>query len=734
MKRYRWSAVLGVAAALSLGACATPAPRPAPAPPAPTATVVAPTPTPRPFDYPAAPKGETVDDYHGTLVPDPFRSLENAEDPSTVAWVDAENVLTRRLLDRPLRETLETRITQLVDYPRIGVPTRKGRFTFFFKNTGLQDQSVYYVQEGAAGGQSRVLIDPNTLSPDGTVALTAVSPTRDGTLLGYALSRSGSDRQEIYVRDVATGRDLPDKLLWAKFTSIAWNADKRGFFYTRYPEPGTVPAGEENYFPKLYYHRLGDPQANDRLVFEKPGEREAFLGAGASFDGRWLFIQISKGAGNKSEVHVLDLDARGARPLPVFTGYEHGYTLADAVRGRLYLRTDRGAPLGRVIEVDLTRLRRAGGADAPFTEIVPESKDNLSYVAIVNGRLVVDTLHDASDRLTVYGLGGKRESEIALPGIGTVGAITGEPDQTEMFLSFSSFTFPSTNYRYDFARKDLVLFQKPDVPVDTSLYETEQVWYPSKDGTQVSMFLVHRKGLARDGDRPAYLTAYGGFNVSITPYFLSSDFVLLEAGGVIAVANLRGGGEYGEAWHKAGMREKKQNVFDDFIAAAEWLVSSGWTKPARLAIEGGSNGGLLVAAVANQQPDLFGAVVCEVPVADMLRYHKYTVGSYWIPEYGNADVAADFPFLYAYSPYHNIRDGVRYPATLVTGADTDDRVTPGHAKKLAARLQASTSGEAPILLRVETKAGHGGGKPTSKRIDEAADIWTFVFWRLGVEP
>ncbi len=735
MKLARKALARAITAAgfLALCCCSSPPPKTAAPPPPPTATPIplSPTPTPRPYDYPVAPRGDAVDDYHGTRVADPYRSLENAEDPATSAWVDAENALTRRVLNRPLRETLKARITELVDYPRISVPTRKGRFYFFFKNTGLQNQSVYFVQEGTKG-EPRVLIDPNTLSSDGTVALSNVSPTRDGKLLGYALSRSGSDRQEIYVREVATGRDLPDKLLWAKFTSIAWTADDRGFFYTRYPEPGTVPKGDENYFPKLCYHRLGDPQGKDRLIFEKPAEKEVFIGAGVSYDGQWLLIQAVKGSGDRSEVHVLDLRKPGGKPVPVFSGYEHGYTIADVVRGKLYTRTDRDAPLGRVIAVDLTRGVPGVKGDARFVEIVPASGDNLTFATIVNGTLVVDALHNASDQLIAYSLKGRRLNEIGLPGIGSVGALTGEPDQTEMFLSFTSFTVPSTNYRYDFATKDLALFQKPEVKVDTALYETEQIWYPSKDGTKVSMFLVHKKGVAKDGDRPTYLTAYGGFDVNLTPYFLSSDFVLLERSGVIAIPNLRGGGEYGEAWHQAGMREKKQNVFDDFIAAAQWLIGDGWTKPARLAIDGGSNGGLLVSAVLTQRPELFGAVVCEVPVADMLRYHKYTIGSYWIPEYGNPDLAADFPFLYKYSPYHNVRDGVRYPATLVTGADTDDRVTPGHAKKLAARLQAATAGDAPILLRVETKAGHGSGKPTSKRIDEASDIWTFVFWRLGL--
>ncbi|HSS44027.1 MAG TPA: prolyl oligopeptidase family serine peptidase, partial [Thermoanaerobaculia bacterium] len=589
MRLVRWSAAPGIAlAAFLVFSCSTPAPRTAVAPPPPpTATPLPSTPTPRPYDYPSAPKGDTVDDYHGTRVPDPFRSLENAEDPSTAAWVDAENALTRRLLDRSEREALKARITELMDYPRISVPTKRGKFYFYFKNTGLQNQSIYFVQEGAKG-EPRVLIDPNALSPDGTVALTSVSPTRDGSLLGYTLSRSGSDRQEIYVRDVATGKDLPDKLLWAKFTAIAWTRDKRGFYYTRYAEPGTGPADEENYFPKLCYHRLGERQTKDRIILEKPGEKEVFLGASVSYDGRWLIIQAWKGASDKSEIRVLDLSRPGAKAVPVFTGYENAYTIADVVRGRLYARTDRGAPLGRIIAVDVARGLSAKNTDAPFAEIVPASQDNIVSATIVNNQLIVDSLHNASDRLTVYDLSGRRQNDVALPGIGSIDEISGLPDQKEMFVSFTTFTVPRTNYRYDFSKRELVLFQKPDVKVDTHGYETEQAWYSSRDGTNVSIFLIHRKGLARDGDRPTWLTAYGGFNINLTPFFVSSDFVLLERGGVIAIPNLRGGGEYGEAWHQAGTREKKQNVFDDFIAAAEWLVREGWTRPARLAIEGGS--------------------------------------------------------------------------------------------------------------------------------------------------
>jgi prolyl oligopeptidase len=718
-----------LALTLGPGACAM---NPAPAAPeaaAPTAAAPPPAPA-RAYTYPAAAHGDVSDDYHGTRVADPHRWLEKADDPATVAWVDAENRLTRSALDRPERQTIRARLTELYDYPKIGIPKKAGNRYFFFKNTGLQNQSVYYVQDGWSG-TPRALIDPNTMSSDGTVALSNVSPSEDGRLLGYAVSKSGSDRQEIFVRDVGTGQDLPDKLVWVKFSGISWTPDGKGFFYTRYPETGSVPAGDEHYFPKLHYHRLGDPQEKDVKLFEKPTEKEVGVGGGVSWDGRWLIILPGKGASNKTEVWVQDLKTANAKPVAVFTGYDNAYSVADIVDGRLYARTDRDAPLGRVIAVDLRRLPK-DNRDAPFVEIVAQGTDTIQTAEILNRKLVVRRLRNASTALEIRSLAGKLEREIALPGIGTVGGLSGDVDEKEMFLAYSSFTEPPTNFRYDFATGKLVAFQKTDVKVDSSLYETEQVWYPSKDGTKVSMFLVHKKGLAKDGNRPVYLYAYGGFNVSQTPGFSGTRYVFLEKDGIVAIPNLRGGGEYGEAWHEAGMREKKQNVFDDFIAAAEWLVANGYTKRERLAIGGGSNGGLLVSAVEMQRPDLYGAVVCQVPVADMLRYHRFTVGRYWIAEYGNAEVAEDFPFLYKYSPLHNVREGVSYPATLITTADTDDRVDPGHSKKLAARLQEAQAGDEPILIRVETKAGHGAGKPTAKILDEAADIYTFLFWQLGM--
>jgi prolyl oligopeptidase len=674
--------------------------------------------------YPPARKAPVVDDYHGVKVADPYRWLENADDPETVAWVDKQNALTRSLLDRPDREAVKRRLTELFNYPRLSTPTRRGDRYFYSRNTGLQNQSVLFVREGAR--PERVLLDPNALSPDGTVALHSTMTTRDGSLLAYTLSRSGSDREEIYVKDVATGKDLPEKLLWAKFTNLTWAPDKRGLYYQRFPVPGTVPAGDENYFGKIYFHRLGDAQEKDTLVLERP-ERDVTLWTDITPDGRYLILTATKGSTPKTEVYVLDRQAAGSAPvlLPFTRGFGDAWSFVGEDGGRFFFQTDKDAPLNRVVAVP------AGMAPADPVEVVPQGADKLSFTKLVAHRLVLGRLKNASDRLFVHGLDGRLEGEIALPTLGSIGDLTGEPDDLDMYLGFTSFTFPLTPYRYSFKDRSLAEFEKVKGTVDSTAYQVEQVFVPSKDGTKVSMFLVHKRDLRRDGQRPTLLTGYGGFNVDITPSYSSARFVWLERGGVLAIPNLRGGGEYGEAWHKAGMLEKKQNVFDDFIAAAEWLVKNGYTRRERLAVQGASNGGLLVGAVMVQRPDLVGAVVCQVPVADMLRYHLFTVGRFWIPEYGSAEDPAQFPFLYRYSPYHNVKDGTAYPPTLVTTADTDDRVAPGLAKKFAARLQEATRGDAPILIRIETKAGHGAGKPVSKQIDEQADIYTFLFWQLG---
>ncbi len=675
--------------------------------------------------YPPAKMAAVVQEYAGVRVADPYRWLENADDPETVRWVDAENALTRSYLDGPRREAIKARLTELINFPRVSVPEKQGNRYFFFRNTGLQNQSVYYVREGLEGAE-RVLIDPNTLSADGTVALVGTAPTQDGALAGYSLSRSGSDRQEIYVRDVATGKDLPDKVLWAKFTNITWTPDKAGFYYTRFPQPGSVPAADENYGAKVYFHRLGEDQSKDTLVFETPDRKEVVWGASVTLDGRYLVLTGNEGASDKAEVWVADRKGDG-KPQLLFKGFEDAYSYAGDSDGRLFFVTDKGAPRWRVVSVDVAH----GAREA--VSVVAEGKDKLEAAGIVDKQIVVKRLADASNRIAIHALDGRELKQIDLPALGSVFTITGDPDDTEMFFDFASFAYPTTPFRYDFKTGQAREFAHVDAKVDASLYDVKQVWYPSRDGTKVSMFLVHKKGLALDGRRPTLLYGYGGFNVNMTPSFSTSRLYWLEKGGVYALANLRGGGEYGEAWHQAGMLDRKQNVFDDFVAAAAWLVESGYTSRDRLAIQGGSNGGLLVGAALTQRPDLFGAVVCQVPVADMLRYHLFTVGRFWIPEYGSADDPKQFAFLYKYSPYHNVKEGTAYPPTLVTTADTDDRVAPGLAKKFAARLQAASGGDAPILIRVETKAGHGGGKPVSKQIDELADIYAFLLRTLKVE-
>jgi prolyl oligopeptidase len=678
--------------------------------------------------YPPARDDATVEVLHGVEVADPYRWLENADAEETRAWVDAQNALTRSLLDGPERHALAARLTTLFNYPRSSIPVKRGGRHFFLHNSGLQNQAVLEVQHGGEAGRDpghsggrTTLIDPNAMAPDGTLAITAFAPTDDGSLLAYALSRHGSDRQEIFVREVATGRDGPDHLRWAKFTSIAWLKDGSGFFYTRFPEPGTVPPGDEHYFSRVCFHRLGDPQSADALVCERPDDREIVLIARVSDDGQWLVITATKGASDKSEVYV----GRVFRAPPctrLIAGFEAAWHFVDAVDDRLYFRTDDGAPSGRVVAFDLS----GPAAAAQPVEILAETADKLNAVLIVNRQLVVSYLHHASDQVRRFTLDGGPLGDIALPALGSVTAMSGRVDDPDLFLGFTSFVHPPASSRHDLESGTIEPFSSGAPTIDPARYETTQVWYSSKDGTSVSMFLVHRKGLERDARRPVLLYGYGGFNISMTPGFDPANFMWLDRGGIFAVANLRGGGEYGEAWHEAGMRERKQNVFDDFIAAAEWLIGRGYTVPARLAIEGGSNGGLLVAAALVQRPDLFGAVVCRVPVVDMLRYHLFTVGRFWIPEYGSADSPEDFAYLMQYSPYHNVTDGIGYPPTLIMTADTDDRVAPGMAKKFAARLQAASAGPGPVLLRVETRAGHGAGKPIAKLIDEDADIFRFL--------
>jgi len=679
------------------------------------------------ISYPPARILDLVDDYHGTPVPDPYRWLEEAGSPETVAWVEAQNALTRARLDGPSREALVARLTALYEYPRTSAPMRRGARYFHTHNDGRQNQAVLDARE-AATGEVRHLVDPNRIAPDGTVALTEFEPDDTGRLVAYALSKDGSDRQEIAVHDVDRGVDRPDRLQWVKFVSLAWAADSSGFFYTRFPEPGSVPPDQESYFCRICFHRLGDPQAADRLVWQRPDDPMIVFEIDVTDDGRWLVIVARHGASDRSEVWLQDLADPGASPVAVVTGFEAAWQFVDEVDGTFYFLTDAGAPRGRIVAVP------AGGGMPSLpdqVELVPESDDRLSVAAVVARRLVVVSMRNAIDRVRIFRLDGTLEREIALPEPGSILELAGRSDDHEWFVQFTSFTRPPTIYRGDAVTGAFEPWETIALAIDPSRYETRQEWVVSKDGTRVPMFLVYRTGLTPDGARPVLLGGYGGFNISLTPQFVPGAFLWLDRGGLLAVANLRGGGEFGEAWHQAGMLDRKQNVFDDFMAAAGWLTASGWSRPDRMAIEGGSNGGLLVGAVMVQRPDLVGAVICRVPVADMLRYHLWTVGRFWIAEYGCADDPEQFRWLYRYSPYHNIRAGTAYPPTLVMTADTDDRVSPGMAKKFAARLQAASAGDGPMLIRVETQAGHGAGKSLGRRIEEEADIYEFLFRYLA---
>jgi prolyl oligopeptidase len=664
---------------------------------------------------------------HGVEIVDPYLWLEDGESERVRRWTEEQNAWTRAHLDAlPKREEIKRRLGELLSIGNISSPVpRKGRY-FYTRREGQQNQPILYVRDGLHG-RDRVLIDPNGLSPDGTVALDWWYPSPDGKLLAYGLSRNGDERSTLYILDVDTGRNLTEAIPNTRAASVAWLPDSSGFFYTRFPAPGSVPKGEENYHRRVFLHKLGTDPTKDEEIYRREERPSEWPSVELSRDGRWLLISVGRGwAAN--DLYIRDLRREDARLIPVAEGREAIFDGA-VIGDKLYIRTTEGAPHGRILVVDAANPRR----DA-WREVVPESAAaTIESFAIIGGKIFVNRLERASSRLSVYTLDGKLEDELKLPTLGSIGGVTGEEDGTEAFFGFSSFAFPPTVYRYDLRGKRTNRWESVEAPgVDPRSVEVKQVFYPSKDGTRVSLFLVYRKDLRFDGDRPTLLYGYGGFNISLTPSFNRGLYLWLEHGGVYAVANLRGGGEYGEEWHRAGMLERKQNVFDDFIAAAEYLIRERVTNPKRLAIQGGSNGGLLVAAALTQRPDLFRAVVCQVPLTDMLRYHRFLIAKLWIPEYGSADDPQQFKYLYAYSPYHRVRKGERYPATLITTAESDTRVDPLHARKFAAALQAANASENPILLRVETKAGHGAGKPLSKQLEEATDIWSFLFWQLGL--
>ena len=687
------------------------------------------TPNP-PLVYPPSPQGTQVDHYHGTAIADPYRWLENPDTPETQAWIAAQNQVTQQFLAQsPDRDRLRQRLTQLWDYEKYSVPFKKGDRYFFFKNDGLQNQSVLYTLKDLTDTPT-VLLDPNTLSADGTVALSGLDLSEDGRYMAYGLSTAGSDWQEWLVRDVATAQDRPDRLQWIKFSGASWTKDGKGFFYSRYDEPDEKTRLEAvNYYQKLYYHRLGTAQSEDLLIYERPDQKEWGFSGGVTDDGRYLIISVWKGTDPRNLVFYKDLTQPDAPVEQLISEFEAEYAFIDNDGTRFWFRTDLDAPRGRVLAIDVADRDRAH-----WQTVIPQTAETLQGVNVLNQQFVASYLQDAQTQVRIFDLQGQPVRTVELPGIGSASGFGGDRTDTETFYSFTSFTTPTTIYRYDLTTGTSTLFRQPQVDFNPQEYETRQVFYRSKDGTQVPMFIVHKKGIALDGTNPTLLYGYGGFGVSLTPSFSVSTLVWLELGGVYAVPNLRGGGEYGEDWHQAGTKHQKQTVFDDFIAAAEWLIAQKYTTPAQLAISGGSNGGLLVGACMTQRPDLFGAALPAVGVLDMLRFHKFTIGWAWVSEYGSPDDPAEFKTLYAYSPLHNLKPGTRYPATLITTADHDDRVVPAHSFKFAAALQAAHKGEAPVLIRIETKAGHGAGKPTAKLIEEAADRWAFLLQVLRRSP
>jgi prolyl oligopeptidase len=695
----------------------------------------------REWEYPPAAPGPVVDDYFGTKIPDPYRWLEDLDSPETRAWVESENELTFGFLGKlPQRAWFRDRLTRLWNYPRFGLPFQEGGQYFYTKNDGLQNQSVLYVQAGL-NAPPRPLFDPNTLAADGTVALTAAAVSHDGRWLAYATAAAGSDWNEIRIRQIDTGRDTGEVIRWIKFSAPSWTRDSRGFFYSRFPslaaEEGNGKTFSQLASQKIYYHRLGGDQSQDRLIHEIPAQPKWFVNAEVTEDGRYALVSTRRGDSDNNLLGVIALGDPnapevGAQVTPLIEVWDAEYNVVGNDGPVLFIQTNLAAPRRRIIAVDLR---------APQTShwktLIAQSADVIDSCALIGGKLIVLTMHDASSRLLTYDKDGRSLGEIPLPGLGTVGELSGHQDDAEMFYNFTSFTHPAANFRHDLATGKDEIFQAPPLAFDPSQFETEQIFYHSKDGTRVPMFITARKGVKRDGAAPALLYAYGGFDIPLTPFFSVASLAWLEMGGIYAVPNLRGGGEYGKEWHEAGTKARKQNVFDDYIAAAEWLFLHGYTAPSHLLISGGSNGGLLLGATLNQRPDICRVAWPAVGVMDMLRFQKFTIGYAWVHDYGSSDEPAGFKYLSAYSPLHTIQRGARYPAVLVTTADHDDRVFPAHSFKYTAAMQAAIDdgpGALPVMIRVETRAGHGAGKPTAKQIAEAADKLAFAAHFLGLHP
>lgn len=680
------------------------------------------------IQYPETKTVDVVDTIHGVTVPDPYRWLEDDNADDTKAWVEAENKVTFGYLESiPERESIEKRLTELWNFERYGVPYKKGGRYFYSRNDGLQNQSVIYTVK-SLGGTPEVLLDPNKLSEDGTVALSGANVSDNGKYYAYGVADGGSDWQTYHVRDIETGKDLPDVIKWIKFSGASWNKDASGFYYSRYDEPkhGEQLSGS-NYYQKLYYHKLGTPQSDDTLIYERPDEKDWGFGGSVTEDGNYLIISVWQGTERKNRIYYKDLRDDNAQVVKMLDDYDAEYGFLGNDGSVFYFQTDLSAPKGRIISIDSKNPDRSN-----WKEIVPEAEETLQGTNILNNWFVMTYLKDAHTQVKIYDKQGKFVREVELPGIGSAGGFGGQSTDTETFYAYESFAVPTTIYHYDLVTGKSTVFKRPKVRFDSDKYVTNQVFYTSKDGTRVPMFITHKKGLKLDGNNPTYLYGYGGFNISLPPRFSLSNVAWLEMGGVYAQANLRGGGEYGKAWHDAGRLLNKQNVFDDFIAAAEWLIVNNYTQTKKLAIGGGSNGGLLVGACITQRPDLYGAALPAVGVMDMLRFQLFTIGHAWTSDYGKIEDDKIFKVLYSYSPYHNVKKGTCYPPTLITTGDHDDRVVPAHSFKFAARLQAAQSCDHPILIRIETRAGHGAGKPTSIIIKEVADKWAFLVKNLGM--
>ncbi len=682
-----------------------------------------------PDRYPETPRTNVVDTYHNVQVKDPYRWLEDDNSAATKAWVEAQNAITLPYLrSLPGRDQIYRRLKKLWNFERYGVPFTEGGRYFYSKNDGLQNQSVIYTAD-TLDGKPRVLIDPNTLSADGTVALTGLEVSRDGGKAAYGLAKSGSDWQEWRVREVATGKDLPDVINWVKFSGASWTKDGSGFYYSRYDAP---PEGAElsgaNYYHKLYFHRLGTPQTQDVLVYDRPDQKEWNFNGQVTDDGEFLIITATEGTDPRNRVLYKDLSSETNEVVELLMDFDADYSFIGNEGPVFWFKTDQNAPRNRVIALDVRDPDRGA-----WVEIIPESTNKLEQVSLVNDLFIANYLEDARSSVHFFSLAGKDQGRLDLPGIGSVSGLGGRRTDTETFYAFTSFTTPSTIYRLDLDTRKSDLFRKPKLPANLAFYRTDQVFYPSKDKTRVPMFLTHSVALTRTMGHPTLLYGYGGFNISLTPSFSVATLVWMEMGGVYAVPNLRGGGEYGEQWHQAGIKLNKQNVFDDFMAAADWLIEHRYTTTNELAIAGGSNGGLLVGACMTQRPDLFAAAIPAVGVMDMLRFNQFTIGWAWTSDYGSPENPEEFKALRAYSPYHNLKPGVRYPGTLITTADHDDRVVPAHSFKFAARLQECQAPDGPpVLIRIETKAGHGAGKPTDKQIEEAADRLAFLARMLNM--